>query len=62
MSAEKLLRMCLKKKPYSSERLAKKVAAKVMAERHVSVRVYYCPICLRYHITHKIDRKESSHG
>ncbi len=43
--------MCAKKKRYSSEGLANKVAKRIVTTETITS--YYCPICFGYHLTHK---------
>ena len=52
MDSRKLwVRGCLSKKRYSSEKLAKKAAKKVLRERGVELHCYYCNQCFGYHLT-----------
>jgi len=41
---------CNRKKAYPDEKLAKKVAARIRAEKDVDVVAYACTRCGRYHI------------
>ena len=45
--------MCYGKKVYSSFENALKVTKKIFKDRGVRLRIYACPICGLYHLTHK---------
>lgn len=51
--AEKMWRSCLRKKAYRSKRIAEKVAADIKQERGVTLYVYECPLCGKWHLTKK---------
>lgn len=51
--AEKMWRMCLRKKKYKSEFIANSVAQKVKEERGVILYSYCCPLCGYWHLTKK---------
>lgn len=59
MTTWEMYKMCLKKKFYPSWDSACKVADKVLSERGVKLRVYYCPLCHRYHLTSRLDDEEN---
>jgi hypothetical protein len=46
-------RQCLKKKTYSTLRLAEKVVKDIKRDRESTVRAYECNICGFYHLTHR---------
>lgn len=47
------LSSCFKKSRYVSENKAKEFAAKAMREREVTLRTYYCKVCMGFHLTSK---------
>lgn len=51
---EQIERMCGRKKSYSKLKLARTVKNKLERYGHKknSLRIYLCPICSEYHITH----------
>ena len=51
--AEKMWRMCLRKKKYRSEYIANSVARQAKEKRGVTLYVYSCPICGYWHLTKK---------
>lgn len=48
------IKMCFSKKRYSSEGLANTVAQKVLSERNIKLRAYYCTGCAGFHLTKRI--------
>jgi hypothetical protein len=44
-------RSCFGKRSYTSEQTGEEVANYVWLERHVSLRVYFCDVCLQWHLT-----------
>ncbi len=46
-------RQCFRKKSYFSHTEAFSVAEKCKRKRKVELRVYKCPNCLQYHLSHK---------
>lgn len=57
-SYDVFMAMCWKKKAYSTYDNAKRMADRGEARRNVHLRVYRCPICRRWHITHKSMSKQ----
>lgn len=54
LNAYKMKQMCLRKKKYKTYEYACKVA-KIMSEKYnKEQRVYWCPICMNYHLTSQI--------
>lgn len=53
LKAEQMYRMCLKKRKYKSEEVAKQIAKQCDEKYGVTHRVYYCPLCGHYHLTTK---------
>jgi len=53
MDASQMYRMCLKKRKYKTEELAKKVAEECNVKYGKVHRVYYCPLCGFFHLTTK---------
>lgn len=51
--AEKMWRSCLRKKAYHSKQIAEKVTVDILKERGVTLYVYECPLCGKYHLTKK---------
>lgn len=51
MTDDKLYKQCLKKKRYSTFRLAKKVAKISLDKRGAELRIYKCDICNGFHLT-----------
>lgn len=47
-------KMCKKKHPYESERIARKKADEVEALYGNKLRVYKCDICKKYHFTKRV--------
>ena len=47
-----LVNSCLKKKRYNSEKAALDAINKVHKKRNTELRVYFCKLCLGYHLTH----------
>lgn len=52
------LRGCLRKKRYSTGRFALKVAARMLRDRGVELRAYFCSYCGGWHLTSKVDEHE----
>lgn len=52
-----LVSSCLKKKRYPNEQTALEAINRVHKQRKTKLRVYFCPKCLGYHLTHKEDNK-----
>lgn len=48
-----LVSSCLKKKRYPNEQTALEAINRVHKQRAAKLRVYFCPKCLGYHLTHK---------
>lgn len=44
---------CFKKKRYSTENFAQKIANKIKWKRNVKLRVYFCDLCGGFHLTKK---------
>lgn len=44
--------MCFKKKIYFTEKYARKVASSIEDKRCIKLRVYQCPVCGFFHLTH----------
>lgn len=57
MTSWEMYKMCLKKKTYPTWEAACKVAEKVFLERGVKLRVYFCPLCHKYHLTSRLEEK-----
>lgn len=57
-TAAQRVSMCERKKRYSTYEFALGVASKA-AEREVLIRVYECPICQGFHLTHQPSRRVS---
>lgn len=53
VNANTMHRMCLRKKRFSSEKIANKVAKAKAKEFNCENYVYYCPICGSWHIATK---------
>lgn len=56
-----LVSSCLKKRRYSNEQSALEAINRVHKERNTKLRVYFCPKCLGYHLTHTENKKMKSH-
>ena len=53
--AKKMYQMCMRKKKYRSEKVAKKMA-KMMSEKYgKECYHYWCPLCNNYHLATKKD-------
>lgn len=56
MPAPALARMCFSKKRYPSEDFAAQVAQVAADKRGVDLRVYHCPCCSGFHLTHQPEK------
>lgn len=56
--AERWFEGCSKKRPYSNELLAHRVASNAFKERGVELRVYKCEFCPLWHVTKQLVMKQ----
>lgn len=49
---------CRKKAAYDSNRFAERVCERILKERGVSLRVYSCDFCGKYHLSKKLNKFE----
>ena len=56
---ENQVQECYKKKRYSTEDFAKSVARRCRKERNIELRIYACPQCCGWHLTHIPDKEHS---
>lgn len=52
-TADKMYRMCIKKKRYKNELQAKEASEKYGKMYNVEYQIYYCRLCGKYHLTTK---------
>lgn len=52
-NAERMLRMCLKKRKYKNKEIAEEIAIECTKKYGTEHRVYWCSLCGFYHLTTK---------
>ena len=52
-NAEKMFRMCMRKRKFFSQTVARNVAKECDKKYGKTHRVYFCPLCGYYHLTTK---------
>ena len=50
-NAEQMYKMCFKKLGFKTQQEAKRFAKKKEKEYNCKNKIYFCPLCMRWHIT-----------